>query len=312
MLNKFIRGRLYSYVTNTLGLREYTRGWMKGNCPHCGREDKYGVNLYLNRTNCFRCGYHPSPIILVMEIESFSEINEAWSFLKAYEGREYLEPVVEKVEQIDAVLPEGFKSLLLGEGRLGRSARNYVDGRGFDPEEMSYKGWGYGTKDKYFGYIIIPFYVGGKLIYYNARRYLGSGPKYMNPEIEDFGLGKSLIMYNIDALALYDTVYLTEGAINAETMGDQGIATGGKKISHYQVSMILKSDVESIIILLDPDAMGDAINVGLGMAYYKKLKLIELPGDQDVNDLGQKKTLRYVNRSQWLNYNDLLKMKHDT
>ena len=310
MLNKTIRSKLYAYAINRLGLRDYSRGWLKGVCPSCGRQEKYGFNISQNRTNCFVCGYHPSPINVVMDLEGFGTYQEAWGFLKVYEGRQYLEPVIERIEHVEAVLPDGFKSLILGEGRLGRSVRSYVKSKGFDPEEMSYKGWGYVTRGDYFGYLIIPFYIGGKLIYYNARRFVGSGPKYMNPSIEDFGIGKSLIMYNIDALALYDTIYLVEGAINAETLGDQGVATGGKKISHYQISMIIKSDVENVIILLDPDAMEDAIKVGLELAYHKKMKLIELPVEKDVNDLGQKKTLRYINKSPWLEYNDLLKMKH--
>ena len=314
MLNKDIKSKLYGYVTKRLGLREYRRGWLKGVCPNsvCGRSDKFGVNLLQNRTNCFVCGYHPSPIGLVMDLEGFSTFNEAKVFLKVYEGKEYLEPVVERIERINTVLPQGFKSLVLGNSMLGKNARSYVEGRGFDPEEMSYKGWGYGTLGDYLGYIIMPFYTGGKLIYYNARRFAGSGPKYRNPAIEDFGIGKSLIVYNIDALAIYDQVYLAEGVINAETMGDQGIATGGKKISHYQISMIIKSDVEKVIILLDPDALEDAIRVGLELSYHKDMKIVVLPGNKDVNNLGNKKTTKLVEKSRWLNYNDLLKMKNET
>lgn len=310
MLNKPMRSKLYSYAIKRLGLREYRRGWLKGTCPDCNRHDKFGINLSQNRTNCFVCGFHPSPVRLVMDLEGLSDFQETWIYLKAYEGREYLEPVVERIERIDTILPDGFKSLILGDSRVAIAARDYVNGRGFDSEEMAYKGWGYGIRGKYFGYIIIPFYIGGKLIYFNGRRFIGAGPKYLNPEIEDFGIGKSLIMYNIDALALYETVYLMEGVFNAQTLGDQGVATGGKKISHYQVSMLIKSDVENVIILLDPDAMEDAVRVGLELAYHKNIKLIELPEDQDVNDIGQKKTLRYVDKAEWLSYNNLLKMKH--
>lgn len=176
---------------------------------------------------------------------------------------------------------------------------------------MALKGWGYGTQGEYFGYIIIPFYIGGNLIYYNARRFMGSGPKYRNPKIEDFGLGKSLIMYNSDALALYKTIYLVEGAINAETMGDEGVATGGKKISHYQISMIQKSDVEAVVILLDPDAISDAIKVALELVYHKHIKVVILPDETDVNDLGLEKTLKMVNNSTWLDYNKLLMYHHN-
>lgn len=310
MINKQSRSKLYAYAIGRLGLREYRRGWLKGVCPSCGRQDKYGFNIGMNRTNCFVCGYHPSPINVVMDIEGFAEYREAWSYIKAYEGREYLEPVVERIERIDTVLPEGFKSLGLGNSRLGRTARKYVSDRGFDPEEMIYKGWGYGTAGEYFGYLIIPFYVGGKLIYYNARRFMGSGPKYRNPKIEDFGLGKSLIMYNMDALALYTKIYITEGAINAETLGDKGTATGGKKISHYQISMVLKSDVEKVVMLFDPDGIEDAVKVGLEIVYHKQIKVVLLPGDKDVNDIGKKETLKLVRQSEWLDYNKLLNYYH--
>lgn len=310
-LNKQSRSKLYTYAVKKLGLQEYRRGWLKGVCPSCSRHDKYGFNISMNRTNCFVCGYHPSPINVVMDIEGFAEYREAWSYLKAYEGREYLEPIVKRIERIDAILPDGFKSLGLGKSRIGRTARGYIEGRGFDVEEMIYKGWGYGVRGDYFGYIIIPFYVGGKLKYYNARRFMGSGPKYMNPKIEDFGLGKSLIMYNMDALALYTMVYIMEGAINAETLGDKGIATGGKKISHYQISMIIKSDVDKVVMLFDSDAIDDALKVGLEMAYHKQIKVVILPKDEDVNDIGKRETLKLVNQSDWLNYNELLNFHHN-
>jgi len=311
VINKQARAKLYAYATKKLGLRDYTRGWMKGNCPECGRIDKFGFNIGQNRTNCFVCTYHPSPITMVMDMEGLSTHAEAWAFLKMYEGRQYLEPVIERLEQIDAVLPDGFKSLIIGDGLLAKKARSYVKGRGFDPEDMAYKGWGYVNRGDYYGYIIIPFYIGGKLVYYNARRYLGSGPKYMNPSIEDFGLGKSLILYNVDALAIQDYIYLAEGAINAETIGDEGIATGGKKVSNYQISMILKSDVKGVTILLDPDAMSDSIRVAMELCYHKKVRVIELPEETDINSLGKKKTLKMVKQVSWMSYNDLIKMNNE-
>jgi len=293
-----------------MGLREYRRGWLKGTCPDCGRHDKFGFNISQNRTNCFVCGYHPSPIRLIMDNEGLENYNDVKVFLNTYEGRTYLEPLIERIERIDTVLPDGYKNLALGDGKLGKAARKYIKGRGFDVEDMALKGWGYGTKDEYFGYIIIPFYAVGKLIYYNARLFMGAGPKYINPKIEDFGLGKSLILYNMDALSIYDTIYLAEGAINAETIGDEGVATGGKKVSHYQLSMINKSPVNRVVILLDPDAMEDAIRVGLEMSHHKQIKLIILPEETDVNDLGREETMRLVEEADWLSYNKLLKYHH--
>ena len=152
--------------------------------------------------------------------------------------------------------------------------------------------------------------MGGKLIYYNARKFVGNGPKYINPSIDDFGIGKSLIMYHIDALAIYEEIYLVEGAINADTIGDQAIASGGKKISDYQISMIIKSDVEKVNLLLDPDAIEDAIKVGMDLCFYKKVRLVTWEGEEDVNDIGKEETLKRVDSTPWMNYNDLLKLRN--
>lgn len=311
MLNKDTKNRLFSYFTNKLRVRPYTRGWMKGDCPECGRHDKFGINLGMNRTNCFVCGFHPTPLRLVLYLEGLDNYTEVLALLKSYEGKQYLEPVVEKIQAVDVIFPDGYVNLALGSSTLAKLARAYVKGRGFDPYEKAYEGWGYGTKGEYFGYIIIPFYIGGKLIYYNARKFTGSGVKYKNPKIEDFGIGKSLIMYHIDALAMYDEIYLVEGAINADTIGDEAIASGGKKIADYQLSMIIKSDVEKINILLDPDAIDDSIKVAMTLCFHKQIRIVTWDGNDDVNDLGKDETLKRCNATPWMNYNQLLRMKHE-
>lgn len=306
MLNKDMKNKLYAYASKRLGLREYTRGWLKGTCPSCGRLDKFGFNISQFRTNCFVCDYHPNPFNLIMELEGFNDYREVKAFLGAYQGRTYLEPIIERVEKANVVLPDGFKNLRIGNNMVAKAARDYVKSRKFDPDEMSYKGWGYCISGDYMGYIIIPFYVGQKLIYFNGRRFMLNGPKYMNPKIDEFGIGKSLIVYNVDALNIYNTIYVVEGAINAETIGDEGIATGGKKISGYQISMILKSPVKNVILLLDPDAMSDAYSLGLRLLYYKRVKVIQLPEKTDVNDLGKEETLRLVSKTKWMDYQDII------
>jgi len=311
ILNREFKSKLYSYAINSLGLRDYTRGWMKGDCPNCGRKDKFGLHIGYYRTNCFVCGYHPTPFNLVLDLEGLDNYNEVKKFLGNYVGKTYIEPKIERIERKETVLPDGFKSLIFGKSRISKLARSYIVKRGFDPEELSYKGWGYCTTGKYMGYIIIPFYEKGNLIYFNARLFVGNGPKYNNPNIEDFGIGKSMLLYNIDALSIYEEVYLTEGAINAETIGDNGIATGGKKISTYQESMILKSPIKKITLLLDPDAINESIEVAMYMSNYKKVRIIKLPDNLDVNDIGYEKTKEMIDNVDFMDYNTLLKLKNN-
>nr|DAD91505.1 MAG TPA: DNA directed DNA polymerase [Myoviridae sp. ctx322] len=307
------KGRLHQYFTVKLGAFDYRRGWQKCDCPYCGGKQKFGINLSTNRTNCFKCGEHPTPINLVLYLEHLDTYAEAYHLIQSntkYEGYVFKEEKVELKEHKSLYLPEGFKLLNQGTSQLAQSARNYMRGRGFDIDELSKFGWGYGTSGKYFGYIIIPFHEKGQLVYFNARLFMGNGPRYNNPEVSESGLGKSLILYNKDALSMYRTVYICEGAINAATLGERAIASGGKAISRFQINEIIKSPVKHIIILLDPDAKGYAVDLALKLVNFKKVKVVFLPDGTDVNDLGKKATMRLVYSVHYQTYQELLQLKH--
>ena len=308
------KGKLHQYFAIKLGAFDYRRGWQKCDCPYCGGKQKFGVNISQNRTNCFRCGEHPSPLNLVIYLENLDTYAEAYRLIDSnqnYGGYVFKEEKVELKEAKPMYLPEGFKLLNQGDSQVAKSARNYIQHRGFDINTLSRYGWGYGTKDKYFGYIIIPFHENGKLVYFNARRYLGNGPRYNNPETSESGLGKSMILYNKDALYMYETIFICEGAINAATLGDKAIASGGKAISRFQINEIIKSPVKRIIILLDPDAKDYALDLALKLVNFKRVKVVFLPEGTDVNDLGKATTMRYVYSVHYQNYSELLKIKHN-
>lgn len=310
-LTNSFKGKLKGYFNKKIGAFDYRHGWMKCRCPYCGREGKFGINLSMNRTNCFVCGEHPSPIQLVMYLEHVDTFTEAKAILESgeFDGYTFKEDKVEIKSRKDIYFPEGFKSILFGKSTLAKSARNYVKKRGFDINKVAMSGWGYGTKGKYFGYLIIPFHENGKLVYYNARLFIGNGPKYNNPDTSDTGLGKSFIIYNKDALSMYRSVFLCEGAINAETMGERGIASGGKAISRYQINEIIKAPVERVIILFDPDAKDRAIDLALKLVNFKKVKVVFLPEGKDCNDLGRAKVMKYVYSTHYQDYQELLKLK---
>lgn len=312
-LSKNIKGRLHRYFQIKLGAFDYRHGWLKSKCPYCGKDLKFGINLSLNRCNCFRCEEHPSAIDLVMYLEHVDTYTEVVKILNQdqYTGYVFKEEAVELKSKRELYLPDGFKLLNQGNSTLAKSARAYIKSRGFDPEELSKAGWGYGTKDKYFGYLIIPFHENGSLVYFNARLFLGNGPRYNNPDTSDSGLGKSFIIYNKDALYMYKSVFICEGAINAQTMGERGIASGGKAISRYQINEIIKSPVERITILFDSDAKDKAIDLGLKLVQYKKVRVVLFNDERDVNDLGKQETLKMIYKVHYQSYSELLKLKQE-
>lgn len=309
-INNNIRDKINEYFITNLGMYEYRRGWLKGDCPSCGTH-KYGVNLTLNRTNCFRCGYNPKPIVSVMETENLNSITEAYRFVNGFSGMEYYQAPIE-VKQLkeSATLPENYKNIKRGKSIYANRVRRYLRNRGFDIDELSLRGFGYCTSGKYFGHVIMPFYYQGKLIYFNARNIMNIGSKFNNPLVEEFGLGKSMLMYNMDSLHLYNKCYLFESVTNCLTIGDNAFGTGGKKLSQYQLNFIIKSPCKKIIIGLDKDAIEDAIKVAYKLVDYKKIKILMFEDDRDVNDLGKKKTLKIERQSKYLSHRDIIKLKN--
>ncbi len=311
--NKF-KSQLKTYFIKRLGAFEYRRGWMRiPTCPYCGREHKLGVNLSMYRTNCFRCNAHPSPTQLIMDIEGFTEYHELINFLNngQFDELQFKEEKLELAESKPLYLPEGFRNISLGDSQLAKSIRGYVKKRGFSIEQFSRYGIGYGTMGETYGYLIIPFYYKGQLKYYNARNVIGKGPRYNNPDKDITGLGKQFIIFNHDALEMYRSVFVCEGALNALTMGDRGIATMGKAISQYQVNELLKSPVNRFILLLDFDARDYAINLALKLVAYKKVKVILFKDNRDVNDLGKKAVLKMIYKTRYQSYQDLIKLRNE-
>lgn len=310
--NRF-KSQLKTYFVKRLGAWDYKHGWMRiPVCPYCHRVEKLGVNLSLYRCNCFRCNAHPSPAQLIMDIEGFDNYGELLHFLNKgdFNDLEFKEEKIELAEKKDVYLPDGFINIKFGKSQLARSIRNYAIHRGFDIDQLSSQGVGYCNKGNLFGYLIIPFFYGNELRYYNARNVLGSGPRYSNPNKDTTGLGKEFIIYNHDALEMYNKVFICEGAFNALTMGNNAIATMGKSISAYQVNELIKSPVERFIILLDPDAKAYAINLALKLVAYKKVKVVYLPDGKDCNDLGKNKVLSYVYKYHYQDYQELISMKN--
>ena len=308
------KNQLYNYFVKRLGAYKYRNGWLRVPiCPYCHREQKMGINLNTYRTNCFRCGEHPSPAQMVMDIEGLDTYSELITFLRNGDFTEltFTEEKVELSEAKPVYLPEGFKLITQGTSTLANSFRKYVIKRGFNPNELARHGVGYCTKGEYFGYLIIPFYTEGSLRYWNARLVIGSGPRYNNPPKDITGLGKEFLIYNSDALGLYNQVFICEGAINALTMGENAIATMGKSISRYQINELIKAQAKRYIILLDPDAKDKAIDLALKLVNFKSVKVVYLPEGKDCNDIQRKEVMKLVWRTRYQSYSDLIKLKNE-
>ena len=311
--NKSIKGKLFKYFKERLHTKPSTKGWERCDCFFCGGKYTYGINVGISRTKCFRCEEHRTPIELLMYMEGFETYHQASQFLKVqqeYTGYTDTQRV-KKTETKTVELPDDFTPINITTSLLGKAAQRYIKKRGFDIDQLAARGVGYCTTGLYGGYIVFPFYVSGKLIFFQGRRFTAMGTKMKNPSEEEFGIGKSKIIYNEDALYIYDEVDLVESITNCLTLDDNSVAILGKSISQYQLSKLIASPCEIVNIILDPDAVDKAIDLGLKIVNYKKgIRLIVLPKEKDVNDIGKDATNKIKDSNPLLRYNDLLKLKN--
>lgn len=292
-----------------LGAYEYRRGWMKCDCPYCGRH-KFGIHISHNRTHCFRCEATPSPIFLVSELEGLSQLRDAWKVVEGLEGVAFTEHASDLVKKTlkPLNLPDSYTLINMGQGMKARLAQNYMRMRGFDLDELALRGVGYCREGDKAGHIIFPFYQSGEVVYYHARNYSMPGPRYNNPSAEEDAVGKSHFIYNLDSLLIFDEITILEGVINCLTLGDDSIAGGGKIFSRYQLNLLIKSPCPTFNVALDKDAINEAYDLAIKLSKAnKRVRLIAFPDARDTNDLGEEKTRELIEATPFKTYGKLVR-----
>lgn len=306
MIQEIIASKLELWAIDRLGLKESPKGWLRGDCPECGRNNTFGINVESNRINCFVCGLRGTPLKLYSLVNRLDNYRDAINSLKTEEtGRLIRRKKVEtrEVKPKDLTFPKGYNNILTGSGIIAQSARNYLKQRGYDIYDLALRGIGYGTEDL-LGFIIFPYISEGKLKYYTCRKYIGD-KAFKNPEESEVGVGKSDLIYNEDCLKIYKEVNIVESITNALTLDDNTIALGGKAISPKQLNILIKSGVENFNILLDPDAIEESYKLSLKLASYRMVRNVRWQGNYDVNNLGKKVTKYLIKRTPLMSYKEL-------
>jgi hypothetical protein len=308
---KEIQAKIYNYFDQKIRLKKSTKGWFRGDCIYCDGKYTMGIHFHETKLHCFKCGIHVTPFQAIMEMENLSNIEQVKKLLHLQDEFERFERIHRnEVTEIKPIkLPEEFHSILTGNNQLAKSARNYLEKRGFDIEYLGLRGVGYCDDGPYLGYIIFPFYKRSELVFFQGRYYIPLGPKMRNPPEEEFGIGKTQVMYNEDALMMYKKIRIVESITNALTLGDTGIATLGKSISSWQFNRILRSPVQAVSVMLDPDAYINGLEFAMSICHYKKVKVVKLPDENDVNDLGKNRTILLEKETPYQDYNTLFRLR---
>lgn len=300
--------KVYSYFDDHHGpLTPSTRGWYDGVCPYCGSR-KLAVHPEIKQVKCWK-GCIPKMYVVNFVKNYFGVLYiDAVEILEDYSEKLRLVPVRENAPKKDiSILPEGYHPIIGDKTIMGDRARNALLARGFDLNYLDMLGVGYVDKPgDFFGYIIIPFRKEGTIRYFIGRDFIGGFPRYKNPPVEDYGVGKSELFFNEEALSLYDKIYLLEGWADAATIGPEAMSTQGTVLSDIQASYILSSSVKEVVVVPD----GFYYNAGLDNASkligQKRVKVLNLDpysteDCKDVNSLGLDLILSIEKSTEYMN-----------
>ena len=280
-------------------------------CPICKHKNaKLMVNVKTGNYNCFTC--HPkttgkSPVSLLKKIGSPSE---AIIEMKGYFINDTT--LIKAEEEVKLVhLPKEFINLIDTSDTCleKRQAVTYLKKRGVSSIDIVKYNIGYCKTGRYRNKVIIPSYnSNGRLNYFIARSF----EKEPKLKIDSPECKKSELIGFEYYINWNTPVILCEGIFDAMAIKRNAIPLFGKTISKALMIKLLQSDVETVYLALDDDAIRESIDhaqklLDLGKEVY----IIKLEG-KDPSELGFENMISCLQSAKPLTATDLLLLKMQT
>jgi DNA primase len=298
-----------------LGLLETVLGKGKGSkttmdyafyCPVCKHHNpKLIVNIKSGQYNCWTC--HPAtkgktPVSLLNKIDAPTE--------RILEMKNYFQGDNTKIDTTKpdkVTLPQEFISLAESDKSLeSRHALAYIKKRGIDQNDIIKYNIGYCKTGRYRNRIIVPSYdKSGDINYFIARSFESDpGRKYDAPscnKTELIGL-EYFINWSVP-------IILCEGIFDAIAIRRNAVPLFGKTIPKALMLKLVESEVKTIYLALDKDALKQAIDYSQNLLNLgKEVYLIELEG-KDPSELGFENMTKLLHNAKPLSFSDLLLKK---
>jgi DNA primase len=280
-------------------------------CPICKHKNaKLMVNVKTGNYNCFTC--HPkttgkTPVSLLKKIGSPSE---AIIEMKGYFINDTT--LIKAEEEVKLVhLPKEFINLIDTSDTCleKRQAITYLKKRGVSSIDIVKYNIGYCKTGRYRNKVIIPSYnSNGRLNYFIARSF----EKEPKLKIDSPECKKSELIGFEYYINWNTPVILCEGIFDAMAIKRNAIPLFGKTISKALMIKLLQSDVETVYLALDDDAIRESIDhaqklLDLGKEVY----IIKLEG-KDPSELGFENMISCLQSAKPLTATDLLLLKMQT
>ena len=272
-------------------------------CPICNhKKPKLIVNIFTGQYNCWTC--HPAtkgktPVSLFKKLGVEKErMIEMKGYFKGDRTK------IEDTESTRVFLPKEFISMTENDKSLEyRRATVYLKNRGINEFDVRKYNIGYCKEGRYRNRVIVPSYdKNGQVNYFIARSFEKEPyQKYDAPSVnktEIIGLE-----YHINWTV---PVILCEGVFDALAIKRNVVPLFGKSITKALMLKLVESQVKTVYLALDKDALKEALTyseqlINLGKEVY----LIELQG-KDPSDLGFTSMTELLQKAKPLTFGELM------
>ena len=307
-----LNAALVSTVNSVLGKGKETSGNNYAyQCPFCQHhKPKLEVNLVPNSKgenfwHCWVCNAKGKSLLGLFKKLKVPQdkILELRSILNYADKKDEEESDITKIE-----LPKEYKSLLSIQ-RTDISAKHalaYLKKRGISKEDILKYNIGFCEEGRYKNMIVVPSYNKDGLINYFIARSFEKDPsrKYDSPKCNKnaiIGL-EYFINWNIP-------VILCEGIFDAIAIKRNVIPLFGKTIPKALMMKLVETNVKTVYVTLDRDALKDALKyaeelLNLGKDVY----LVDLD-DKDPSEMGFDKFTSLVHKAEQLTLSELIYKK---
>jgi DNA primase len=281
-----------------------TKGNHAFHCPFCKHhKPKLEVDPKAGVWHCWTCNEKGrTPTSILRKLNAGAEaIREMRSYFPDGQGNMDLK-VYDRVE-----LPKEYKPLSTILTTLAyRQAKSYIVKRGITEQDIVKYGIGYCETGKYKNSIIVPSYdKNGNINYFISRSYeKDPSRKYNAPSCNKNDLIGLEYFINWKV-----PVILCEGVFDAIALKRNAIPLFGKTIPKSLMLKLVESDVKTVYLALDNDALKEAINYSQQLLNLgKDVYLIELQG-KDPSDIGFENMTKYLHTAKQMTFSDLLMKK---
>ncbi len=260
------------------------RGWLGIQCIYCqDHHNHLGISLFHKNASCWLCHTTASITDLICDLEN-TNYRAALDRIDEFQSFKHLE-----IEVRDRLANDGKSVLPEGCVPLRESHRVYLEGRGFDPDQLV-QDWGLVSAPvvgKWKHRIIIPVIIEGRVLTFVGLDHTGANPtKYKAAAVEESFAPTSELVYGANHAG--GNVVLVEGTTDAWRIGKGAVATFGMNPGNRRILHLSRMKVDRFFVMYDgeKDAIKNAYVVAsMLLEFSNNVEVLEMEMGFDPDDM---------------------------